>query len=272
MEDGNNITNATHFPEDVFKKTLKVEYNKHLFLDDKSHTNAELLYDYYKTICNNLNVNVYYRDNSLTKDMSAILIFLDKINTFNAKPFPLEKTSNLLKKEWINRIQRYYNICNAVFSDITNHRSSLNSFMQHIIENNWEPRLSQPITNYFYGITTFGEWLYHYHPMRTNTGILDHFANLHNKNDSFNPVGLTDIGKKKLDIYFTLWDYKECNLYTDEEIKDLFLLWNINITNEDLENYNNIDYIFYKVTIEIEQNFYDSGDYFTVLNSFIKED
>ena len=65
---------------------------------------------------------------------------------------------------------------------------------------------------------------------------------------------------------------EEAVLYSIDEIKKLYKLWGYDLTDTDIENYNNIDYIFWKTCIEPEKKIYESVDYDILLHSFIKED
>lgn len=272
MEDGNNITNSCSFPENALLNIVEVNYNTNMFLNNETHDNNYMLNVYYKNICDKLNIELYYRDNSLIKDIAAIVVFIDQTDTFNVKPFPLEQTSNLMKKEWINRIHQYYKISEFIFESNKNHTLTMESFLNYLFSINWDIRPLSDIVNFYHGILMFDEWKAYLHPVHSNIGILDHYAFIRKRMDSFNMAAFTGTEQVILNRFITLRGYIESGLYSIDEIKKLYNLWGYDLTDTDIENYNNIDYIFWKTCIEPEKKIYESGDYDILLHSFIKED
>lgn len=76
IKHGWNVKDYNYFPEEIFLN-LK-EKNKPSEIYQKNKSNIELN-NYFKQICNNINLNLYYWDCSLSDKMSALMITSDNI-------------------------------------------------------------------------------------------------------------------------------------------------------------------------------------------------
>ena len=67
--------------------------------------------------------------------------------------------------------------------------------------------------------------------------------------------------------------YKDTNSYSNNEIKEIFkTIFNIDIDDNDIINYNNEDYIFYKVIVQPILSYYTSTEYKEMILSLIQKD
>lgn len=266
FENSSSITFSHSYP-DNFLINFEIEdnFNKKIFLESIEYTNAELK-EYYKSLFNSLNWEVYYRDVSQTSDMKAIKLYINNVESKDASKLLYNKAiPSLIKKrkwdilfKWNSLIQNYFNRQEI-------HQELLK---QYIDLRNIDDGEYHFITN----SSLFYLELFSIPGVNENIDI--NFDILYNSLVRKQSYGyfLNSIFKikklyKELFKYSILFNYKD--KYTINEIQQIAQSFNVFYNEEDLNNKDNILYYLNKLYFSLYYNYYNSLEYEKLLMAFI---
>ena len=261
---GNNITLAPYLPEFIFENCeIAKNYNEQVFLSDDLNLTNEEIHAYYCELNKKLGYSFYFRDNSLSDDIHAIRIWSPEMEMTTDKGARYKNTSKLIIDEWINSLYAYVDYVNRLIDGTL----TPEDFIHHI-------------TNYATGDNGKGgyigcfmcvDWLTPLYPTLF-TNYLDAFGSVPYVNiDEFN-VFVKLQGSFMYPIYrryATLYNFKMCYQYTNEElINYMKLLLNWTPTEQDIENVEDKNYFIQRVIIDSIHRFFHSDIYDNYVSTF----
>lgn len=237
-----NFSYAQTFPEEVFLNTIiKEEYNKDVFL--RGTYNNQEINDYYKDLLNKNNLHCYFLDSSLIPEMSAVWGFVEELDGFKEISTIYPKTYNDMNWDSLPSIE-IIKQTKELFNNLENHTNEelIDFFLQQIYYN----RSAQ---TYLFNVLN-GNIFFLYRPLAKPTHInevilklFDNFGDLTNFNDSEIKAiqqYTSNFSKQRL-----LQKYIK-NKYTLDEIKKIFINYDIILTDEDIKEAFNASYILNK--------------------------
>ena len=266
--DGNSTIGMICLPEEVFFNSQLVSYNESVFLSNENYHNDIILKEYFINLCKKLNLNIYYRNNTLTPKMAAIQAFCDNVNMQNVKvpyyeDYTLEHRQSLLAD-----IKHYSRNANIIVNDMLNGTLSLDIYNKlHTIPRYNEERQDGE----FLGSLYMNEWTCISQFIIKCCGALCWYVDLYNS-----PLMPHELFSKEqngiIKRFQTLQAYTINNNYTNEEIKSIFKTWNDTVTDLDLEECFNPSYIFYRAYLENEAQFVKLGYFKTMIKSHFEKE
>lgn len=259
-----NTTLKTSFPENFIINAIQVEnYNNKVFLDNNEYTN-ENIYNYYKQKAKELNLSIYYYNHSLNNEIYAIQIFSPELESFTQ----YRENKNLDDKEFVYLfVEKLYNILNNPVESIL--LEEIKILLIIYSKFNIEQRnlismiMGHPWLTLFNSTGNSG-WpllLYilagQYDVSSINKILEDSYTSSYYK-----------ISKK----YLLLAKFCCLNKYSSYELLKIFEFLKMPITSEDLQNWNNSDYLLEKIFINPFLDYYHSDHYDEYfINIFKKE-
>ena len=227
----------TTLKEDIFSNFVISDISN-IYIKNEEDLSEKTMLDYYKKIIRSNNMNVYYLDTSLCKEMSSIRIILEdpieKIDTdFVCENFSKTECEMLVQK-WklydtlLKSIAGKYSPEKFIFAFEELTRDSARESTQ----------TSDSIFNpYFCVLSLFP----------SKNGLLyvkDFLESLKNRDDRyFNSQMATGMNLKLCRKYWDLFSYLENGLYTKEEIRAFGKVLDFDYSDDDFDNFNNWDYV-----------------------------
>ena len=193
-------------PENILLQTQKIQMiNKEVFLTSQNYTNYELI-EHYKYLNRINNLEVYYKDISKSDNMKAVRIFIANKSIFS---FYNQKQNFKQNYKIVKFFINYY------------HTSYLN----------------------------FKKYKQLKKKKQVNCFFQDPFSliKINSKKEFFNSLKNLLYQDQSFKYYIYLYEYMSKNKYLKEEIKNIFkniLLLNIDTIEQDLNNINDIEYLF----------------------------
>ena len=254
-----NINYIPMLPDTVYFNSIDEEYhNKEVYLSE-NHNNEEI-YKYYLDLIKKFNWDVYCYDHSLCKELLSIQIVCD-----NLVYYPELKWDNL-NTEQDNDILReiielYYNL-----NYYLNYSSNYNyKDIERLVARLQDLHYVAPDFSVFIG----ADWLFPYHNVSAIT-----ICNL--MNDLLSEEKWNNITDYKYTFFYSdLKKYKlledlVVNGYQMSEIETISQVLGFTVTEDDISNINNVDYILNKIYFEKIYNILHSQNYISFINTFIK--
>ena len=240
-------------PENIFLNNQTVNtYNKKIFIEKKS--NIDFL-EYYKKICTQKNINLYYKNNSLLKDMYSLHIFSDNL-------LPLKNNcSYIFSKQEKESILIYVINKYRMINYLVNKNNSL--FLKEYNEFMCVKEIYDG-----FQIDKVLERAEIYSPYPLSRLGIDLGLEEINNNNYLNILGIlsdtffTPFIKK----YLILKNYKNNNYL----LQDINKIFNSNFTQEDYNNINNNAYFLNKIFFEPIYKEYYSQNYKNFIKTFIE--
>ena len=266
-----NIAYSTSFNEDFFNKlNINSKPNKNIFLfkNNKNYSNNDFLI-YYKELFKKLNIKIYYKNNSLIKNMYAIKIYSEDLIGFETMQNSINKIDNFEKTNIIYTLKELYNIINNYIINKTIDLNKLKYILQKYIyfysnENNI----------FFIKTLSFNSWFFAYDtPIDLNHIVYDILSNFNDL--SLNTLINEHIYEWNNNLYMLLKKYIILNIYLKskkysiEEIKKYLKYLKIYISDEDIFNINNEDFLINKIILEPLYNQYKDKNYNIFLNYYL---
>lgn len=264
---GSNATSSSVFPEVIFDRIEYVDtYNKEVFISrDESYQNNTVLNNYFINLNKKLNNKMWIRDFSLDSNICAIQVISD-IDIINDNKFMnFEYTSPILKATILKFAMFTKEAAEIFISD-----EDLEKKLYYVYQ-------IKDLTNHD-GLdrnvgTLVGSimWTDACNVIQKKDTFLEHeLSNLSfdNDNDDFSRIYFNTIFHPWYKKYYSLYQYINSDKYTDDEIKYIFkTIYDIDITDEDIENYNKQPYLLQKIYFEPLYNYYNSLDYAEIIAS-----
>lgn len=261
-----NCISGEIFPEDFFKNLEYKEYYNSKVFFDKNATNAQMR-EYYTKIANDLNIKLYYLDNSLSPNIHAVYIFPEgekayrNYSTYHAM---WNKISSFRAKDCLNKLTALYN-------GIYNNKVNYPDFLNVISLVNYD--------DHYILINKVRMWNDFCISENNGNQYNNFFSLMPSDNDFMNPDAQEtipfDIINNFLYVpfrcYQQLQTYIRSNKYSNEELLDIFNnFFNYNITIEDINKACNMSYVLKKAYVEPMYNYLHSNDYQEIINTFTK--
>jgi len=237
------------------KKINKINNNFFLY-ENKEYTNKDFLF-FYKNICKNNNIKLYYYINSKANNLYAIHIISPNFNyrIFSCNLY--KEISNERKKECLELAKEQFVVIYNIL--INNDNTNLNNLNKINSLNEKEKNF----LNYIFGTNWFvpfnrincAEGIYNLCKEEINSKtILQEF-----KNSPFE-----FLARK----YLTLYQYKKSNQYSDEEIYQIFYPLDNSLIKEDIEFCNDKEFIIKKIIIELIYTMYNSEVFVNMIKAY----
>ena len=261
----NSLLGFSYINEEIFtKKSIKVKNPSNVFLEKTDITNKELN-KYFISLFESLGMSIHYIDHSFIKELSAVQIFIPEnltyLNKYNKN---YNFMSNKIIDEHLNFVQDTKDFINSILNgnekiqSLKNKYKSLNKFTK-----------KDYYDGSYIGTIIFGDWINILPTNKYETNSLFIFdLNMQEHYLIQNTIYFNNL---KLMTMIKL--YKNTNSYSNNEIKEIFkTIFNINVDDNDIINYNNEDYIFYKVIVQPTLSYYTSTEYKEMILSLIQKD
>lgn len=127
IENDSTMVHTSYIPKDFLTKKEYVESeNKNCFLSNKNATNEEI-FDYYKQLIKEFDLNVYVEENSLTPELSSIMIWCDEIPLY-----PKYSHVGKLEKEDYDYIVSLTESYNALFQKVIDKTCYFDDSMRYL--------------------------------------------------------------------------------------------------------------------------------------------
>lgn len=250
-EYANSITQAPFFNEEFLNQSTVVEeFNKSVFLFDNQQTNQEILY-YYKNLFKNKNLSVYFKDNSLDKDIKAVHCFCPEFICFDPVVINNDRSSSLVKQANVLASYLYLEIAFLFMNNTDNNFiiKKIADLFQFLDNNNVDLFLLSALIG--------REFLY---PLKygARESLRYYLSELPSLNaDSFKGTIFYSIARE----YAFIQNYRKNN-YSTSDIKEIFVtIFNKEINDEDILNCFNQKYLLEKIYIEPMKEFIHSSEY-----------
>ena len=263
---GSNATSTPVFPEVIFDRIQYVDsYNKEVFISrDESYQDNSILNKYFIDLNKKLGNKMWIRNYSLDQNIYAIQVITDIDIINNNKFINFIYTSPIIKSTALK-----FSIFTKKAADIFISNEDLDTKLYYVYQ-------VKDLTNHDGLNQGLGNLL--------GTIMWTDACNVVQKKDMFFEQSLSDLNVEanndysmvycntichsSYKKYYSLHKYINCEKYTNDEIKYIFkTMYNIEITDEDIENYNKQSYLLQKIYFEPLINYYNSLDYSELIAS-----
>ena len=253
------------YDENIFNNIKIVDDPSNVFLfslERQEYTNEELN-NYYKKLNKQHNFNFYYKNNSLIPDMTALYIICLDMKPWRGILSQFKNINNIFRKNHLKEIYYHFDLIKKILIENTT-TNDIEKFLinfQELISNN------NNRDGAFIGCFTGGDLLGFYQSSITTIFLLFNIAFEKNAAlfDSF--INLNDnIYTKVMKQYLFIKRYKEAG-YSEEDIKQFYSVFksDLLLTQEDLNNIYNNEYLLNKLFLNLFKKYYNSKDYEDVL-------
>ena len=257
---------APVIPEYIFDRIEYVDnYNQNIYLPKNCDCeNNEILNQYYYNLNEQLGLQMWVRNYGLDPNMMALHILTNSEVINRNKALNYEKMSPLVKASVLSFCSeikkltdeflsdddidlKIYKICST--AEISKHNglddNRYGSFIGNIL---WADPLN-PIP----GINLF---------------LLDNLKSIQMDDNQGMQTFFNTIFHPYYKLYDSLYNYVKCDKYSNEEIKHIFEnIFDTEITDEDIANYNNGKYLIQKIYLEPFQEYFNSLEYSELVSS-----
>lgn len=262
----NSLMDTTFFDEEIIlHKTQTVSsYNKNIFLENKEIENIELN-QYFINLFKTHNFSIHYIDNSLSEDIKAVFVLIPEYCFDYNQTKEYQNMPNSIIYQNLLYIMTYHKEINDI---LFNSKATLFELLNRFNKIQMFERNDDIHHGELTGILIFLDW---FNPIPQMENMVSLVLDLNNLLESHNYL-INTVFFKPIKTYVTIQNYVRTNLYSNEKIKNILLqLFDTIITDEDIENCFNQEYLFEKIVIETMRNYYNSQDYKEILQSTIKE-
>ena len=264
----NNYTEAPFVQEEMLRN-IKVCAPSNVFIAKEQATSSEIIFDYYKKLIEEKGYNIYYKDNSLIPKMAAVSIYCPEVVLKSDDLIHFEKTSKLIKNDALNNIKLIRDLIELV-NDTELTTKELNFVLDEVYK---QFQMYESIGAICGSLLPFDDINPIYDCQGNSCLILalkDFTYRIYNNPNDISMEFNNSIFFSEVRKYLTLQNYIKSNLYTNEEIKQFFFNFNIEITDDDINNYNSSAYLAYKCFYEPFKKFVKE-DLNTVVNFYKNE-
>ena len=257
-----HVPRAEYYPIKHFLNAVEVDhFNPELFLPSEQYSNSQLL-AHYKKVSEMQGFGMYYQNVSPIPDMFAVQIITHDrpFLTFHSEFFGSNECSTLQKTNIIKKLSSFLqDFIQALEANDVNLSSKLKSHLLNDIE---DTVASSFFAGHIRGTSWFWPW-----PSRQEFSFVRKAAttpiNINTLYDTYD-----DFYRDKAKKYIMLFDFKSKGVYNDEEIKQIFKTFNINISQEELNNILDVDYFFHKTVITTLKDLYTSSSFKKMLEAY----
>lgn len=263
-----NYTEAPYIREEMLRN-LKICAPSNIFMSRKQATSSEIIFDYYKKLTEEKGYNIYYKDNSLIPEMSAVSIYCPEVVLESDDLIRFEKTSKLIKNDALNNIKLVRDLV-----ELINNTELTIKELDFILDEVYKQFQMYETIGSVYGNLLPCDDINPIYNCQINSCLilaLKYFTcGIYNGPNGISMEFNNSIFLSEIRKYLTLQNYLKSNLYTNEEIKQFFSNFNIEITDDDINNYNSSAYLAFKCFYEPFKKFIKE-DLNTVVNFYKNE-
>ena len=264
----NNYTQAPFIREEILNN-IKICAPSDVFMSKEQATSSEIIFNYYKKLIEEKGYNIYYKDNSLIPEMAAVSIYCPEVVLESDDLIRFEKTSKLIKNDALNNIQLVRDLV-----ELVNDTEFTIKELEFILDEVYKQFQTYETIGIIYGSLLPFDDINPIYNCQGNScltlALKDFTYGIYNNPNEVSMGFNNSIFFSEVRKYLTLQNYIRSNLYTNEEIKQFFSNFNIEITDEDMDNYNSSAYLAYKCFYEPFKKFVKE-DLNTVVNFYKNE-
>lgn len=114
-EGANNITSAGAYPSGMYLDLEVADEPSQCFLNSMVEGN-EAIFSYFQNLCREKGISVCWRDTSLSKDMSAVRVFIRGLKSFRDKGGSYQNASSIFVQRQIGKLESYIDLCMELMS------------------------------------------------------------------------------------------------------------------------------------------------------------
>lgn len=252
----NSISGCAYLNEKCFTQNKIMSQPSSVFLTNKNITNQELN-NYFINLFNSMDLSIYYINRGLVEDMAAVQVFIPNYTFLTQEELLYKNCSNILVNEGLQIIEYQKKVIANIIEEKYDNIKNLIEQITILIDKKW-------FDGTYVGKLSFIDGLYIL-PLKTEATHTIFILNGTQSMDNYYTIYREPLQKKYL-----LNQYVGSQKYTKEEIFIIFnKMFNINLTNNDYENYKTKEYIINEILIAPTYNYYHSQAYLDILNSFI---
>lgn len=259
----NSLLGLFTFNEKILNKSELVSFNKKIYLDKQDVSNRELI-SYFIDLFKEHNYSLHYINNSQSPDLAAVYVMVPEYDYAFGQFDKCLNYSDEIIYNHVLQVLRVYKFTNEI---LFNPQMSVKECFDRF----------KAIQNYCYtdeydghlmGTLTFSDWM---NPIPCNN---KYFYIDFDPLDPINslPCAYHTIFYKPTKTYLTLRGYVITKQYTVEQIKNIMHdLFNLSVTNEDINRCFDQQYLMQKIIIEPIRNYVNSEEYLNIVQSTIKD-
>ena len=264
----NSYTAAPYIREELLNNIQKCAPSN-VYLDKNQATSSEIIFNYYKQLVEKNCYNIYYKDNSLIPEMAAVSIYCPEIVLKSNDLIQFKKTSNLLKNDTLNNIKLIRDLIELINDNELNQKE-----LDFIFDEVYKDYQSNYMIGTIYGSLLPSDDINPIYNCQGNSCLIQEFKEftygIYNNTNNVSYGFKNSIFFSKIRKYITIKEYIKNTKYTDKEIKEFLNNFNIEITDNDINNCNFSDYLIYKCFYEPFKKFVKE-DLNTVVNFYKNE-
>lgn len=263
----NNISGGHCVIEDFLDKAIFVDsYNENIFINGVT-SNDEIL-DYLNKIFDNLNLKCYVADMSLIPEIRAIRVLCPKLNLMEEKINRFEKMSPLLVNDALEVIEEQHELINKTLNLSFDSSKEKIKEVYDCFQKLFKDSCDRPsVFNDLVGNLTFQDPTMVFNS--ASSPIVGTLINWGKMYINFVDYQLS-YWMEPLKKYATLLRYVQCKKYTNEEIKKVMALLGNIVTDEEIDNIQDVDYITMKIYIQTTLALYNSPFYQDLVSQFLR--
>ena len=261
----NSMSEVKTFNEQILLNKMEIveSCNTKVFKTDIQISNKELL-NYFIDLFKSFNYSIHYTDHGLCPDIKAVSIIIPEYDYSPGQFLQCLYHSEDKIYQNLLEVMRLHKLCDSI---INNKDSSLTNYMRFIQIQSFEKELNN--NNHdgdLIGALVFLDWI---NPipipecmiwLTLDLNMLEHSGSLYHT-----------IFYKDLKKFVNIQNYVRTQQYTKDEIKQILALFNLEISDEDIDNCFNNEYLFQKIIVESVQNYYITKDYWEIVQSLVPD-
>lgn len=265
----NNISSHCGINENIFNKIVTIDhYNENYFISKNHNNNSEML-DWLNHIFKELNLKCYYADMSLDENIKAIRVICPGLKLMEEKTRKFEKISPLLTEDALNIIKTEHKLKDKVLSLNNSESKEDIKEIYSLIEKSYLNFANIPqVLGHLIGNLTFCDINMIFNNCDSNIlMVLSEWGENMNFDLSLFRQSYWLAPLKK---YKTLLNYVCCNKYSHSEIKKIMSILGSEVTDEEIDNIQDVDYIIMKIYIQTTLALYNSPFYQDLVSQFLR--
>ena len=238
----------------LFNIEQKTSYNKEVYLDNskESYSNLEFL-NYYKEIIKNNNLEMFYQDNSLDKNIYSVQIFCPGLNL---KSYEGEYIKNLSLEDYNNTLKYFYN-----WLDLIKYVASTNNSKKDLVNLlNTFKQYNNKYNDTYFGMLVKSDWLIPFPETKgyLSFNLLDAILNDDVLLNSCLVKGTHLLYSQSARLFCTLYNFLKAK-YPKKLIEKIFEHFNVIFSPDFYENGTQEWYLFYYIIlVEFRNLFYSN--------------
>lgn len=265
---GSSITGLNKVPIGFFELlTIKDTCNDKVFISQ--NCSNEDIYNHYITLSNNRNVNIYYKDNSLSNEIFAVSVVIPEILFKNDLAHRFNEANSQIKNDIIIALMRQKLQMEQLQNFNINNIDSLYERMR-VITQEYQQFSNDKNIGSLSGRMIGSEVFVPTNPITESIILPWAISQLDNYNESKLINFNNTIYYQHIKEIMTIQRYLNTGLYSNQEIVDMFKIYGKTISLELIENCFNDKYLFLYCFVKPYYEYYHSNEYKEIIHSYMK--